>query len=101
VGNRPGHYRAFLSLLRNASSWETATKDYGRINVPVLLIWGDQDWARAPEREHDGKLIGGVQMTTVERGGHFLALDRPQELRDLIVRFAAADDTIQRGAQRG
>jgi hypothetical protein len=32
VGNRPGHYRAFLSLLRNASSWETATKDYGRIN---------------------------------------------------------------------
>ena len=39
-------------------------------------------------------------MTTVERGGHFLALDRPQELRDLIVRFAAAGDTIQRGAQR-
>ena len=101
VGNRPGHYRAFLSLLRNASSWETATKDYGRINVPVLLIWGDQDWARAPEREHDGKLIGGVQMTTVERGGHFLALDRPQELRDLMVRFAAAGDTIQHGAQRG
>ena len=100
IGNRPGHYRAFLSLLRNASSWETATKDYGRIDVPVLLIWGDQDWARAPEREHDGKLIGGVQMTTVERGGHFLALDRPQELRDLIVRFAAAGDTIQRGAQR-
>jgi hypothetical protein len=29
VGNRPGHYRAFLSLLRNAASWETATKDYG------------------------------------------------------------------------
>ena len=26
VGNRPGHYRAFLSLLRNAESWETATK---------------------------------------------------------------------------
>jgi pimeloyl-ACP methyl ester carboxylesterase len=37
VGNRPGHYRAFLSLLRNAESWETATKDYG---VPVLLIGG-------------------------------------------------------------
>ena len=65
AGNRPGHYRAFLSLLRNASSWETATKDYGRIDVPVLLIWGDQDWARAPEREHDGKLIGG---DTIQRG---------------------------------
>ena len=40
-------------------------------------------------------------MTTVERGGHFLAPDRPQELRDLMVRFAAAGDTIQHGTQRG
>ena len=89
VGNRPGHYRAFLSLLRNAESWETATKDYGRIEVPVLLIWGDQDWARPPEREHDRKLIPGVQMTTLERGGHFLPLDRPAELSQPIIRFAA------------
>ena len=88
VGNRPGHYRAFLSLLRNAESWETATKDYGRINVPVLLVWGDKDWARPPEREHDRTLIPGAQMVTVEGGGHFLALDRPQELSGLIRQFA-------------
>jgi len=88
VGNRPGHYRAFLSLLRNAESWESATKEYGRINVPVLLVWGDKDWARSSEREHDRRLIPGVQMETVNGGGHFLSLDRPQELRDLIIRFA-------------
>ena len=90
VGNRPGHYRAFLSLLRNAESWETATKDYGRIDIPVLLIWGDRDWARPSEREHDRKLIPSVQMTTLEPGGHFLALDRPQELSKAIIRFAGA-----------
>jgi pimeloyl-ACP methyl ester carboxylesterase len=90
VGNRSGHYRAFLSLLRNAASWQTATKDYGRIEVPVLLIWGDRDWARPSEREHDRTLIPNAQMTTFKRGGHFLSLDRPQELHDLIVRFAAA-----------
>jgi len=28
-------------------------------------------------------------MTTVEDGGHFLPLDRPQELSELIIRFAA------------
>jgi pimeloyl-ACP methyl ester carboxylesterase len=89
VGNRPGHYRGFLSLLRNAETWETATKNYGRIEVPVLLVWGDQDWARPPEREHDRTLIPGVQMTTLERGGHFLALDRPGELSEPIIRFAA------------
>jgi pimeloyl-ACP methyl ester carboxylesterase len=88
VGNRPGHYRAFLSLLRNAQSWETATKDYGRIEVPVLLIWGERDWARPPEREHDRTLIEGVDMKTFAPGGHFLALDRPQELTQSIVRFA-------------
>jgi pimeloyl-ACP methyl ester carboxylesterase len=89
VGNRPGHYRGFLSLLRNAETWEVATKDYGRIEVPVLLVWGDQDWARPAEREHDRTLIPNVQMTTLERGGHFLALDRPAELSELIIRFTA------------
>lgn len=96
VGSRPGHYRAFLSLLRNSESWETAAKDYGRIDIPVLLIWGDKDWATPSEREHDGKLIPGVQMTTIKGGGHFLALDRPQDLSEQIIRFAARE---RRGAQ--
>jgi pimeloyl-ACP methyl ester carboxylesterase len=89
VGNRPGHYRGFLSLLRNAESWDTATKDYGRIQMPILLIWGDQDWARPVEREHDRMLIAGVEMTTLAGGGHFLPLDRPRELTEAIIRFAA------------
>ncbi len=88
VGNRPGHYRAFLSLLRNAESWEVATKDYGRITVPVLLVWGDKDWARPPEREQDRGLIPGARTETIKGGGHFLALDKPQELRDLIIQFS-------------
>jgi pimeloyl-ACP methyl ester carboxylesterase len=87
VGNRPRHYRAFLSLLRNAASWEAATKAYGRIEIPVLLIWGDQDWARPSEREHDRALIPNVQMMTLERGGHFLPLDRPLELSKAIAAY--------------
>ena len=89
VGSRPGHYRAFISLLRNAASWESATQVYGNITVPVCLIWGAQDWSRPDEREHDLSLIPRAQMTTVEDGGHFLPLDRPQELSELIIRFAA------------
>jgi pimeloyl-ACP methyl ester carboxylesterase len=88
VGNRPEHYRGFLSLLRNAESWDTATKDYGRIQMPILLIWGDQDWARPVEREHDRMLIPGVEMMTLAGGGHFLPLDRPRELTEAIIRFA-------------
>jgi pimeloyl-ACP methyl ester carboxylesterase len=90
VGNRQGHYRAFINLLRNAASWEAATRVYGNINVPVSLIWGDKDWSKPAEREHDRSMIPGVQMMTVADGGHFLPLDRPQELKELIIRFAGS-----------
>ena len=88
VGNRPGHYRAFISLLRNAASWEMATKDYGRIAVPVLLLWGDGDWTRSSEREHERDLIPGARIVTIERGGHFLALDRPDAMISHLRTFA-------------
>lgn len=80
VGNRRGHYRAFLTLLRNAGSWETATQHYPSITVPVLLLWGSEDWSTPTEREHDRDLIPNVRVATVERGGHFLPLDRPDEV---------------------
>jgi pimeloyl-ACP methyl ester carboxylesterase len=87
VGNRNGHYSAFISLLRNSESWQTATKDYGRIEIPVILIWGDRDWSKPAERAYDGSLIPNVQVTTVKHGGHFLPLDRPREVSEAIVRF--------------
>ena len=88
VGNRRGHYRAFLSLLRNAASWEAATATYRDIRLPTLLVWGDKDWAHTSEREHDRSLIAGVETVTVNDAGHFLPLDQPRELRELIVNFA-------------
>jgi pimeloyl-ACP methyl ester carboxylesterase len=87
VGNRRGHYRAFISLLRNAESWQIATKAYGRIGVPALLIWGDRDWSRRSEREHDNNLIPGAKTVTVEQGGHFLPLDRPDAFTRHLIEF--------------
>jgi pimeloyl-ACP methyl ester carboxylesterase len=93
VGNRPGHYRAFLSLLRNAASWEAATDIYRNIDVPAMLVWGDKDWAYISEREHDRDLIPNVRMVTVNDAGHFLPLDQPKELQKLITAFVTADRT--------
>jgi pimeloyl-ACP methyl ester carboxylesterase len=90
VGNRPQHYRAFISLMRNAQSFELARQDYGRVHVPVLLIFGDKDWSRPSERERTRSLIPNAVMKTVGGGGHFLPLDRPRELSELIVDFAGA-----------
>jgi pimeloyl-ACP methyl ester carboxylesterase len=90
AGDRPWAYRAFVSLMRNAASWEQAREDYGRIEVPVLLIYGDRDWSHLSDRERTRSLIPGVTMKTVAGGGHFLPLDRPRELSELIGGFAGA-----------
>jgi pimeloyl-ACP methyl ester carboxylesterase len=87
TGNRKGHYRAFISLLRNAGSWQTATRDYARISVPALFLWGNQDWARPDEREQDRRLVPGAELVTIERGGHFLPLDRPDEVIGNLRKF--------------
>jgi pimeloyl-ACP methyl ester carboxylesterase len=84
VGNRRGHYRAFIALLRNAASWERAAQEYSRIRVPVLLIWGEKDWARDTERELDGRIIPRARMVTIKRAGHFLPLDRPDAVIELV-----------------
>lgn len=80
VGNRPGHYRAFARLLRNSESWQSAAKIYRNIQLPVHLMWGAQDWSKMSEREHDRELIPGAQVVTIENGGHFLPLDRPDAI---------------------
>jgi pimeloyl-ACP methyl ester carboxylesterase len=92
VGNRPGHYRAFIRLLRNSASWEEATVSYNNITLLVHLVWGSKDWAKPAEREHDRNLIPRVQMETVENGGHFLPLDRPDAVVDLHMRIGGGSD---------
>jgi pimeloyl-ACP methyl ester carboxylesterase len=88
VGNRRGHSRAFVKLLRRAASWEQATSTYGAIQIPVRLVWGDHDWSTLSEREHDGRLLHDVEMFTIERGGHFLPLDRPDAVMQQIIQIA-------------
>jgi pimeloyl-ACP methyl ester carboxylesterase len=88
TGDRPRAYRAFISLMRNAASWERARQDYSRIQAPVLLVYGGEDWSRPAEREKTRALIPGVTMKTIAGGGHFLPLDRPRELSELIAGFA-------------
>ncbi len=87
VGDRKQHYRAFLSLLRNANSWDAANERYVNIKVPVLLVWGSHDWSTLEEREYDESLISNVKTLTVENGGHFLPLDQPGEVIKLIKMF--------------
>ncbi len=90
VGNRRGHYHAFMSLVRHWPEWERARAEYRNIIAPVLLLYGDHDWSRSEEREADQRVIPGAQMRVVPDGGHFLSLDAQEEVIQAIVEFAAA-----------
>ena len=78
VGNRPHHYLAFMSLVRNWPGWEDARGEYPKIVVPVLLIYGERDWSRPEERRETERAIPGAKMVTVQDAGHFLSLDAPE-----------------------
>jgi pimeloyl-ACP methyl ester carboxylesterase len=87
VGNRPGHYRAFMSLVRHWAGWERARSEYKSIDRPVLLVYGDHDWSRVAERQADRQAIPGAQLLVVKDAGHFLALDAPDELIRAVLDF--------------
>jgi pimeloyl-ACP methyl ester carboxylesterase len=84
VGERPGHYQAFVNLIRHTPLWPVTRGRYGAISVPVLLVYGDHDWSRVPEREATAKAIPGARMVTIEHAGHFMPLDRPDAVIDQI-----------------
>ena len=86
-GLREGHYRAFLNLIRHARMWDEARQHYGKIRVPVLVIYGDKDWSHPDERRRTVEAIPGAKVETVANGGHFLSLDQPQRLAELIKSF--------------
>lgn len=89
-GSLPGHPRAFRSLLVEWKSWITARKEYTKIGVPVALVYGDEDWARPDEREANARVIPGASAVTIENAGHFLSLDKPEEMARLIGEAAKA-----------
>ena len=89
VGNRPHHYRAFMSLVRHFPEWEKVRAEYGKIDIPVLLVYGDHDWSRPVEREANQGAIPNAEMAIVLNAGHFLSLDAPDEATRLILGFSA------------
>ncbi len=87
VGTRPRHYRAFLSLLRQARKWEDAHAQYKDIRVPALLVYGGRDWSLPSEREATKRDVARARAEEIAGGNHFLSLDRPSELERLIAGF--------------
>jgi pimeloyl-ACP methyl ester carboxylesterase len=87
-GALPGHSRAFRSLCRHWRSWLDARALYAAIDLPVTLVYGDDDWSRPAERDANAHAIPDVRTTTLRNSGHFASLERPREIAELIDELA-------------
>jgi pimeloyl-ACP methyl ester carboxylesterase len=92
VGNRRGHNRALMSLVRNWHGWEAGRAEYRSIDRPTLLLYGDHDWSHDDERAANARAIPGAELRVIKDAGHFLSLDAPDETSAAILAWAQVTD---------
>ncbi len=64
------------------------------INVPTLIIAGEDDSVPLGEFELMHQRIGGSQLTVISKAGHYAAMERPDRV------WAAAADVLRRSNAR-
>jgi pimeloyl-ACP methyl ester carboxylesterase len=93
AGEQRGRYRGFISLFRNGKQWEAARDEYKNINIPVKVVYGDQDWSNEDERQRTINAIPDSTSVIIKEGGHFLSMDQPEALIAEIRGFATTVNT--------
>ncbi len=88
AGEQRGRYRGLINLFRNGKQWEEARDEYKNINIPVKVVYGDQDWSNENERQRTINAIPNSTAVIIKEGGHFLSMDKPEELIAEIKSFA-------------
>jgi pimeloyl-ACP methyl ester carboxylesterase len=86
VGRRRGYARVAREVYRNVESMIAARALYGRVGVPVTLVYGEQDWSQPSEREANLALLRDVQSNSLVDTGHFAALEQPDGVADTLLR---------------
>jgi len=87
VGERSGHLTGFINLIRNSSSFVDIHRYYKNITIPVLLIYGEKDWAKKNEREQTISEIPDVTVENINSARHFISLEHPNILNEKIIYF--------------
>ncbi len=85
AGRRPGYARVARAVFRNVDSMVAARELYGRVTVPLTLVYGDHDWSRVPEREANLALLPGAESIALDNTGHFAALEQPARVAELLL----------------
>ncbi len=98
VGGRPGYSKAARTLLKALPSFVAARARYPSVTAPVTLVWGDKDWASLADRAGVERSLRAPKVITLDRTGHFSALERPEAWAEIIL-AATAEKPVLRAAR--
>ncbi|MDP4505034.1 alpha/beta fold hydrolase [Nonomuraea turcica] len=84
VGSRPGYPTVARAVYQSLPSLIAARARYTAVKAPIHLVYGEKDWSRWSDREANKELLPAADFTQVPGAGHFIALERPDMLADLL-----------------
>ncbi|MFD5234104.1 alpha/beta fold hydrolase [Streptomyces qaidamensis] len=84
VGKRPGYPAVARGVYQALPSLIAARSRYPEVEAPIHLVYGEKDWSRPSDREANKKLLPAADFTQVPTAGHFIAVERPDVLADLV-----------------
>ena len=84
VGARPGYSTVARAVYQALPSLIASRSRYPEVKAPVHLVYGEKDWSRPSDREANKELLPTADFTQIPKTGHFIALERPDVLADLL-----------------
>lgn len=84
VGRRPGYPTVARGVYQALPSLIAARSRYPEVKAPIHLVYGEKDWSRPSDRQANKMLLPAADFTQVPKAGHFIALERPDVLADLL-----------------
>lgn len=84
VGRRPGYPTVARAVYGNLGSLVAARSRYADVRAPVDLVYGEKDWSRPSDREANRRMLPDASFVELGGAGHFVALERPDVLADLL-----------------
>jgi epoxide hydrolase 4 len=82
----PGAARAALAYYRSAARWGLRLRSYPRIELPISLIWGENDSALGIELiDRSKRFAPGLAVHVVSGAGHFVHQERPDQVNALLI----------------
>lgn len=83
TGRRSGYRYVERNVLENWKSWAAAKTIYSKIQSPVTLVYGENDWSTKQERLDTVGKIPNAKVEIISNSGHFLSVDNPTALKQV------------------